>query len=50
LGDLHPEHAFYPHRRSAPALALGVERLDLGYQRRPRRDRFDLTEKPKRAL
>jgi hypothetical protein len=44
LGNLHSQHAFQPHRRTASAFAFGVKRFNLGHQRRPRRDAVYLAE------
>jgi len=45
LGDVHAQHPLQSNRRASTAFAPGVERLDLGNQRRPRRHRLDLAEK-----
>lgn len=44
-GGNHPaQHLFPSHRRTATTFASGIERFNLGPQRRPRRDRIDLAE------
>lgn len=46
LGDVHAQHALQSDGRLSSPLALGVERLQLSQQRRPRRHGIDLAEKP----
>lgn len=44
LGDVHPQHPPQPNRLAAAAVTLQIERLNLGFKRRPRRDRLNLGE------
>ena len=46
LSNLHAQHPLQTVRGSTAALALGIERFNLGYQRGPRRYRLNLTQKP----
>lgn len=46
LRHVHPQHPFQSDRRATAARALGVERLKLCDQRRPRRHRFDFGRQP----
>jgi len=46
LGDVHAQHPMHTDRGPTAALALGIERFNLGYQCQPRRHRLNLTQKP----
>ena len=41
---VYPQHPLQPNRRSTTAVTLRIERLNLSFQRRPWRDRFNLGE------
>jgi hypothetical protein len=45
LGDVHAQHPLQANRGATSAFALGIERLKLRHQCRPRRHRFDLAKK-----
>jgi hypothetical protein len=45
LSDVHAQHSLRTDRKSATAIALGIERFNLSYQRGPRRHLIDLAQK-----
>jgi hypothetical protein len=42
---MQPQHPFDTHRRTARPVGLGIDRLDDGYEVRPRHDPGHLVEK-----
>jgi hypothetical protein len=46
LGDVHAQHPMHTDREPTAALALGIERFNLGYQCQPRRHLLNLTQNP----